>query len=344
MPLRSEPGACSQWCASSSCSKQQDAFCQAQKAASPKLPEIEELNVETRRVKPYGIRVCLYISADEQQPSRSNCLVAFAAVEQEPSCGADGCLVLRKRRGGVIAVLTLHDLKIEHIGKRMVRLIAVLPNGALATDDSVILAMDDDAKVEKFWGMLAPYRCGGSTPSKDGIYQPSRQDRQRIKDSTSGMTTSTGAATFHDASSTCFPSRRDQPRAPAQRQRVHRDIHGKKIQSSFEMTSHAFDEDCEGSFESRIGTIDGWGVPHISHVQWHTFKINVNEDRRAEWLEIPADSSHHSSAAESAAAANILPRIAKPSPTVLPIDDEEVWGPWCLTSIPEENEESSKST
>ena len=132
--------------------------------------------------------------------------------------------------------LTLHNLKVERIGNRMAHLIALLPNGALAVDDSVILAMEDDDKVEKFWGMLAPYRCGGSKQSKDGKNQLSQQDRQRLKDLTSGMATSTRASTFHGASSTCSHFRRDQPQAPAQRQHVRRDMHGKKLRSSFDMT------------------------------------------------------------------------------------------------------------
>ena len=58
--------------------------------------------------------------------------------------------------------------------------------------------------------------------------------------------------------------------------------------------------DCEtekpaGSGSSVVGErrgtlmMPGHIMPHISHVQWHTFK--VNEDRRAEWLENPDDAA-----------------------------------------------------
>ena len=58
----------------------------------------------------------------------------------------------------------------------------------------------------------------------------------------------------------------------------------------------------------------GRSIPHISCIQWHTFK--VQEDRRAEWLKTPTDSPNTTAGSRRAQ----RPRD-KGAATVLPIDD-----------------------
>jgi hypothetical protein len=105
------------------------------------------------RVTQVPVFVC--ISVDEE-PDCTNSMAAFAAVEKDSN--ETMCLVLRDRwdRFGVLATLTLYDLKVLDLADRMVALVPLLQGSAkLSMDDIGFLAFEDDAKMDEFWSLLA---------------------------------------------------------------------------------------------------------------------------------------------------------------------------------------------
>ena len=122
---------------------------------------ISNRTADAEEVQEQGVRLRICMSAHER-PGQANSIVAFAVIE--PQRHNQLALVLRQRGGRIIAHLTLPDLEVVDVGRRMVLIAPVLPTGVVssaAMDNTTVIAFEDNMRLDLFFNMMAR---GGIVP------------------------------------------------------------------------------------------------------------------------------------------------------------------------------------